>query len=72
MAQERLQKVIAQAGLASRRKAEQFIVDGAVRVNGKIVKELGTKVDPRRDRYARILFRIGGVLVDTHVHVHVV
>ncbi|MBD1378663.1 23S rRNA pseudouridine(2605) synthase RluB [Metabacillus arenae] len=41
---ERLQKVIAHAGVASRRKAEEFITEGKVRVNGKIVKELGTKV----------------------------
>lgn len=41
---ERLQKVIAYAGVASRRKAEQLIVEGKVRVNGVIVKELGTKV----------------------------
>lgn len=41
---ERLQKVIAQAGIASRRKAEQIILDGKVTVNGKVVKELGVKV----------------------------
>ncbi|MDE6476391.1 MAG: pseudouridine synthase, partial [Erysipelotrichaceae bacterium] len=41
---ERLQKIIAQAGITSRRKAEQMIVDGRVSVNGKIVYELGTKV----------------------------
>ncbi len=41
---ERLQKVIAQAGIASRRKAEELILDGKVKVNGKVVKELGTKV----------------------------
>lgn len=41
---ERLQKVIAHAGFASRRKAEQLILDGQVRVNGKVVKELGMKV----------------------------
>ncbi|WP_088007478.1 pseudouridine synthase [Indiicoccus explosivorum] len=41
---ERLQKVLAHAGVASRRKAEQMILDGKVRVNGKVVKELGTKV----------------------------
>ena len=35
---ERLQKVIAQAGIASRRKAEQFIVEGKVKVNGKTVR----------------------------------
>ena len=41
---ERLQKVIAQAGIASRRKAEQLILDGKVTVNDKVVRELGTKV----------------------------
>lgn len=43
---ERLQKVIAQAGVASRRKAEKMIVAGQVKVNGKKVTELGTKVEP--------------------------
>ena len=42
---ERLQKVIAQAGVCSRRKAEQLITEGKVEVNGKIVTELGTKVN---------------------------
>jgi 23S rRNA pseudouridine2605 synthase len=41
---ERLQKVIAHAGAASRRKAEELIIEGKVKVNGKIVTELGTKV----------------------------
>ncbi|MEG0472465.1 MAG: pseudouridine synthase [Solibacillus sp.] len=41
---ERLQKVIAYAGVASRRKAEQLIVEGKVKVNGKVIRELGTKV----------------------------
>lgn len=41
---ERLQKVIAQAGVASRRKAEGLIIEGKVKVNGKVVSELGTKV----------------------------
>ncbi|MFT4413149.1 23S rRNA pseudouridine(2605) synthase RluB [Fredinandcohnia humi] len=41
---ERLQKVIAHAGVASRRKAEELIQTGHVKVNGKVVKELGTKV----------------------------
>lgn len=49
---ERLQKVIAQAGVASRRDAEELIKAGRVTVNGKIVSELGTKVDPRRTRVA--------------------
>jgi len=43
---ERLQKVMAHAGIASRRKAEQMILDGKVKVNGKTVKELGVKVTP--------------------------
>jgi 23S rRNA pseudouridine2605 synthase len=45
----RLQKLIAGTGLASRRKAEQLIAAGRVTVNGKVVTELGTKVDPERD-----------------------
>ncbi|WP_075982180.1 pseudouridine synthase [Bacillus massilinigeriensis] len=43
---ERLQKVIAHAGFASRRKAEEMILDGQVKVNGKTVRELGIKVSP--------------------------
>ncbi|WP_373892680.1 pseudouridine synthase [Virgibacillus natechei] len=42
--EERLQKVIAQSGITSRRKAEQLIVDGKVKVNEQVVTELGTKV----------------------------
>jgi 23S rRNA pseudouridine2605 synthase len=48
-APERLQKIIAAAGLASRRKAEMLITEGRVRVNGQLVTELGTKADPARD-----------------------
>ncbi|WP_461202324.1 23S rRNA pseudouridine(2605) synthase RluB [Anoxybacillus sp. TBDG-1] len=44
---ERLQKVIAHAGVASRRKAEQLIIEGKVKVNGKVVTELGVKVSPQ-------------------------
>lgn len=47
--EERLQKLIAAAGLASRRHAEEMIAAGEVTVNGKIVQELGTKADPARD-----------------------
>jgi 23S rRNA pseudouridine2605 synthase len=45
----RLQKMIAGSGLSSRRKAETLIAAGRVTVNGKVVTELGTKVDPERD-----------------------
>jgi 23S rRNA pseudouridine2605 synthase len=47
--EERLQKLIAAAGLASRRHAEEMIEAGQVTVNGKVVTELGTKADPARD-----------------------
>ena len=50
MAVERLQKILAQAGLASRRAAEELITGGRVRVNGKLVTELGTRADGRRDK----------------------
>ncbi|MGH3562963.1 MAG: pseudouridine synthase [Mycobacterium sp.] len=43
----RLQKVLSQAGIASRRVAERMIVDGRVEVDGQLVTELGTRVDPR-------------------------
>ena len=46
---ERLQKVLAHAGISSRRAAERLIVEGRVSVNGTVVTELGTKVDPVRD-----------------------
>lgn len=47
---ERLQKIIAHAGIASRRHAEQLILSGQVLVNGQIVRELGTKADPDVDK----------------------
>ena len=47
--EERLQKYLANSGIASRRKAEEYILDGKVKVNGKIVTELGTKVNPNKD-----------------------
>jgi 23S rRNA pseudouridine2605 synthase len=45
----RLQKVLANAGVASRRVAEQLIVEGRVRVNGQVVTELGSRIDPEND-----------------------
>src|SRR5215470_7775462 len=47
---ERLQKIIARAGIASRRHAEQLIVSGQVKVNGKIIRELGSKADTVIDK----------------------
>src|SRR5690348_8455088 len=46
---ERLQKYLAHAGVASRRHAEELILAGDVTVNGQVVRELGTRVDPARD-----------------------
>ena len=50
MAGERLQKLIAQAGITSRRNAEQWIKAGRVRLNGRVVTELGTRADIRKDK----------------------
>jgi 23S rRNA pseudouridine2605 synthase len=55
---ERLQKIIAAAGVASRRKAEELITSGRVAVNGKTVTELGTKADAERDH-----IRVNGKLL---------
>ncbi len=49
MPEERLQKILARAGVASRRKAETLIVEGRVAVNGKVIAELGSKADFERD-----------------------
>jgi len=46
---ERLQKILSQAGIASRRASEQLMLDGRVTVNGVTVRELGSKADPSRD-----------------------
>ncbi len=46
---ERLQKIIARAGIASRRKAEELIQAGLVELNGRTVRQLGVRADPRRD-----------------------
>jgi 23S rRNA pseudouridine2605 synthase len=57
--QERLQKLIAQAGVASRRHAEELIAAGEVTVNGKVVTEMGTKADPETDH-----IKVGGKLIN--------
>ena len=49
MEEIRLQKYLAEAGIASRRKCEEYITDGIIKVNGKIINELGTKVNPEKD-----------------------
>ena len=49
MTAERLQKILAASGVASRRAAEEMILEGRVTVNGKVVTELGTKADPAVD-----------------------
>lgn len=49
MGELRLQKYLANQGICSRRKAEEYIEEGLVKVNGKIVTELGTKINPEQD-----------------------
>ncbi len=58
--QERLQKLIAAAGIASRRHAEQLIAAGEVTVNGKVITELGTKANPATDH-----IKVRGKLINT-------
>ena len=62
MSEERLQKILSGAGVASRRAAEQLIVEGHITVNGKIVRELGTKVDP-----ASAVIRVDGKKISLNV-----
>ena len=74
---KRLQKVIAESGYTSRRKAEELIEKGQVTVNGKVVKELGTKVNPadqvvvngvsleEQDKEYYILYKPRGVVTTT-------
>ena len=50
MEEVRLQKYLANCGIASRRKAEELIINGKVSVNGKVVTELGTKINPKVDK----------------------
>jgi 23S rRNA pseudouridine2605 synthase len=59
--QERLQKIIGRAGIASRRHAEQLILSGQVRVNGVVVRELGTKADPATDKIVAAGRTVGAV-----------
>ena len=57
--EQRLQKLIAAAGIASRRHAEELIVSGRVTVNGKVITELGSKADPEKDH-----IKVNGKLIN--------
>lgn len=63
MPEERLQKILAQAGIASRRKAEEYITTGRVTVNGHMVTELGSKADVERDH-----IKVDGTLLKKPKH----
>ena len=68
--EERLQKLIAAAGLASRRHAEEMIAAGEVTVNGKLVTEPGTKADPARD-HIKVRGRLINPLLEAREKVYV-
>ena len=63
---ERLQKILAKAGIASRRRCEEFIKEGRVTVDGKIITELGFKVDPER---ATITFDGQPVILEEFIYI---
>jgi 23S rRNA pseudouridine2605 synthase len=64
---ERIQKILAAGGIASRRAAEKLITEGRVRVNGRVVTELGAKADARNDR-----IEVDGKRVVAEQHVYIV
>ncbi|HZI17411.1 MAG TPA: pseudouridine synthase [Pyrinomonadaceae bacterium] len=68
--EERLQKLIAAAGLASRRHAEELIAAGEVTVNGEVVREQGTKADPARD-HIKVRGRLINPLLEAREKVYV-
>lgn len=68
--QERLQKLIAAAGIASRRHAEELITAGLVTVNGKVVTELGTKADPAND-YVKVRGKLINPSLQRREKIHV-
>jgi 23S rRNA pseudouridine2605 synthase len=68
--EERLQKLIATAGLASRRHAEAMITAGEVTVNGKVITELGTKADPARD-HIKVRGRLINPLLEAREKVYI-
>ena len=67
MEEVRLQKFLANNGLCSRRKAEEYILQGEVRVNGKVVKELGTKIDPEKDEVTFKGEKVGNTINKVYV-----
>ena len=68
--EERLQKLIASAGIASRRHAEEMIAAGEVTVNGQVVTALGTKADPERD-HIKVRGRLINPLLEAREKVYV-
>jgi len=66
VAAERLQKILAAAGISSRRKAEALIVEGRVSVDGRVVRELGTRADARKNQ-----IEVDGkrIVVEPHVYI---
>src|SRR5437667_6502941 len=68
--QQRLQKLISAAGIASRRHAEELITAGHVNVNGKIVSELGAKADPKTD-HIKVKGRLINELLEKHENIYV-
>ena len=56
--EERLQKFMARCGVASRRKCEELILDGKVKVNNQVISELWTKINPSMD-----IVEVAGVLI---------
>jgi 23S rRNA pseudouridine2605 synthase len=68
--QERLQKLIAQAGIASRRAAEEMIKAGDVSVNGEVITELGTKADPAKD-HIKVRGKLINLKLENQQHVYI-
>ena len=68
--QQRLQKLIAAAGITSRRHAEELIRTGQVTVNGRVITELGTKADPERD-HIKVKGRLINLQLSQHVDIYV-
>jgi len=68
--QERLQKLIAQAGIASRRAAEEMIKAGDVSVNGEVITELGTKADPTKD-HIKVRGKLINLKLEKQQHVYI-